>query len=313
MPMDRFLAQFDQKMTAMRPAHIWIYSVLTTVGLGWLDYVTGYEISFSFFYLIPVFLVTWYISRRSGLIMALLTIVVWVLSNRLAGQQYSSEVIRIWNAILRLAFFALTVNLLQIVKATLDWERQLSRTDYLTGAVNSREFHQILQTEIIRSQRYHHPISLAYLDLDNFKTINDQFGHQAGDKVLQFISSTIRNSLRKVDTLARLGGDEFAILLPETNHTAAQGALLKVREAILSQIPPQYAAVTVSIGVVSFEHPPDSPEVMLHHADNLMYQVKSSGKNHVLFAEPDHEEQHELTQQNHFLNERVSPSESRGI
>lgn len=298
--MDRFLAQFDQKMIAMRPAHIWIYSVLTTVGLGWLDYVTGYEISFSFFYLIPVFLVTWYINRRSGLMMALLTIVVWVLSNRLAGQQYSSEVIRIWNALLRLAFFALTINLFQIVRVTLDRERQLSRTDYLTGAVNSREFHQILQTEIIRSQRYHHPISLAYLDLDNFKTINDQFGHQAGDEVLQFISSTIRNSLRKVDTLARLGGDEFAILLPETNHTAAEGALLKVREAILSQIPPQYAAATVSIGVVSFEHPPDSPEVMLHHADNLMYQVKSSGKNHVLFAEPDRAEQQQLIQENHF-------------
>lgn len=300
MPMDRFLAQFDQKMNAMRPAHIWIYSVLTTLGLGWLDYVTGYEISFSFFYLIPVFLVTWYVSRRSGLMMALLTIVVWVLSNRLAGQQYSSEVIRIWNALLRLAFFALTINLFQIVRVTLDRERQFSRTDYLTGAVNSREFHHLLQTEIIRSQRYHHPISLAYLDLDNFKTINDQFGHQAGDEVLQLLSSTIRNSLRKVDTLARLGGDEFAILLPETDHTAAQGALFKVREAILSQIPPQYAAVTVSIGVVSFTYPPDSPEVMLHHADNLMYQVKSSGKNHVLFAEPDRAEQQQLIQENHF-------------
>ena len=300
MPMDRFLAQFDQKMNAMRPAHIWIYSVLTTVGLGWLDYVTGYEISFSFFYLIPVFLITWYVSRQSGLGMALLTIIVWATSNRLAGQQYSSEVIRIWNAILRLAFFALTVNLLQIVKATLDRERQLSRTDYLTGAVNSREFHHLLQAEIIRSQRYHHPLSLAYLDLDNFKTINDQFGHQAGDEVLQLFSSTIRNSLRKVDTLARLGGDEFAILLPETDHTAAQGALFKVREAILNQLPPQYSGVTVSIGVVSFTYPPDSPEVMLHHADNLMYQVKSSGKNHVLFAEPDRAEQQQLIQENHF-------------
>lgn len=294
--MDRFLAQFDQKMTAMRPASIWIYSMLATLGLGWFDYATGYEISFSFFYLIPVFLVTWYASRRSGLVMALLTILVWATTNRLAGQQYSSEVIRIWNAIFRLAFFALTINLLQIVKATLDRERRLSRTDYLTGATNSREFHHMLQAEIIRSQRYHHPISLAYLDLDNFKTINDQFGHQAGDEVLQFIASTVRQSLRKVDTLARLGGDEFAILLPETNHRAAQGALLKVREAILSQLPPQYSIVTVSIGVVSFEHPPDSPEVMLQQADNLMYQVKAAGKNHVLFAQPDQVEERQLLQ-----------------
>jgi len=102
--------------------------------------------------------------------------------------------------------------------------RRLEReadADPLTGLANHRAFHDRLRTEVERAQRYGRPLSLACLDVDGFKDVNDQFGHQAGDKVLREVAARLTTVARSADLVARIGGDEFAILLPETTAEAA--------------------------------------------------------------------------------------------
>ena len=111
--------------------------------------------------------------------------------------------------------------LLSSLKRALDRERELSGTDVLTGIRNARSFREVLGAEIERSKRFQRPFTVAYLDLDNFKTVNDCHGHEHGDELLRLVGNTILTGIRKTDTVARLGGDEFALLLPETEYEAA--------------------------------------------------------------------------------------------
>ena len=109
---------------------------------------------------------------------------------------------------------------------------ELARTDFLTGASNARAFYDQAQMEMSRLQRSGQPLSIAYIDLDNFKKVNDTRGHNEGDRVLKTVVETLKQTLRGGDFIARLGGDEFAVLLPSTNDEQSR-ALMKRLHAIL--------------------------------------------------------------------------------
>lgn len=144
-----------------------------------------------------------------------------------------------------------------------------------------------MQAETHRAQRYKHPLTLAYIDVDNFKTVNDRLGHTSGDKLLYIIAKTIQQQMRATDVIARMGGDEFVLLLPETGYEAAQVMIQRVRQQLLKAVHTQAFFVGFSIGAVTFVHLPNSIETILEQADNLMYAVKKSGKNrleHQLFT-----------------------------
>ncbi|MBS1852939.1 MAG: diguanylate cyclase [Acidobacteria bacterium] len=167
----------------------------------------------------------------------------------------------------------------EFLQQSLAKEKELSRMDSLTVLPNRRAFYEALDVERLRSRRYGRPLTLAYLDLDNFKQVNDAWGHAAGDELLVTVASTIRNTLRSTDFLARLGGDEFAVILPESDAFAAQAVLRKLQAALHAAL--ERRAVTVSIGAATFLNPQDSVEMMLTIADNTMYSVKKKGKNDV--------------------------------
>jgi diguanylate cyclase (GGDEF)-like protein len=253
--------------------------------LGWLDYVTGFEITFSFFYLIPIALATWYIDIRVGYVVTVVCIVVWILSNRLAGATYSQESIRYWNASVRLAVFFAISSLLDRFKRVLEAEQLLSRTDHLTGIMNNREFYNQAELEVKRASRYKHPLTLAYIDLDNFKQVNDRDGHQAGDRLLRSVTQTISQEIRKTDVFARLGGDEFALLLPNTDQASARHVLNKIGKTVLAPLRAAASPVTLSIGVVTFLSAPPTMDELIHQADTLMYQAKTVGKNRTLYLQ----------------------------
>jgi len=256
---------------------------LLTAFIGIIDFLTGAEISVSVFYVLPVALVTWLTGRRPGLVMAFVCAVVWFWADAATTHGYSHALIPVWNAFIRLAFFVIITWLLAALRRSTEREREFSRVDFLTGAVNSRLFHELAQMEIDRFQRYKHPFTLAYIDLDNFKTVNDRFGHSAGDQVLRAVTSTAGTHLRKTDVFARLGGDEFAVLLPETNEESARVVLSKMRDALLANMRKGDWPVTFSIGALTCSTPPHSIDDLVRMADELMYSVKHAGKNAVKY------------------------------
>jgi diguanylate cyclase (GGDEF)-like protein/PAS domain S-box-containing protein len=165
------------------------------------------------------------------------------------------------------------------LRAALENEKNLSRIDFVTQIPNRRAFSEILQLEIKRSRRYRRPMTLAYVDLDNFKQVNDRFGHETGDDLLRLTAQTLRANIRATDTIARLGGDEFALLLPETDHQPACAVIAKLRGILLQTIEARHSAVTISVGLVTFAAPSDSIEEVIKIADDLMYSAKNQGKN----------------------------------
>jgi diguanylate cyclase (GGDEF)-like protein len=161
----------------------------------------------------------------------------------------------------------------------------MARTDYLTRVANSRYFAEIASHEIKRAGRYLHPFTVAYLDIDDFKSVNDRWGHSTGDQLLALVADTIRGNIRATDSIARLGGDEFVFLLPETGYDAASVVIQKVHQSLQAVMGGKGWPVTFSIGVVTFRTPPDSVDGMIRAADAFMYSVKHSGKNRIQHQE----------------------------
>ena len=239
--------------------------------------------AFSLFYVMPISLAGWLMGRKSGLLSSLLSTLVWLLTD-LSGHIYEGPVVPIWNTLVRLSFFCLVGLLLSALRSSVKHEKALARTDYLTGAANLRFFLELLQKEIDRSLRYLHPFTVVYIDLDNFKAVNDKFGHLLGDEVLQMLVSYITTHIRKTDVTARLGGDEFALLLPETTQESARVVLTKLRDGLLEEMQRNNWPITFSIGVLTCTAPPVKAEELVRIADELMYSVKSGGKNAIVYS-----------------------------
>lgn len=272
------LSHLDRKMVAAA-------GLLLVVLLGWLDYLTGFELSFSFFYLFPIALVTWYMDLGSGQIISVLSILTWLISNWHAGAPYSHEAIRYFNAGIRLTVFFLVAALLNELKRYIEHESILARTDPLTGILNVREFYTQAELEFKRSSRNKQPLSMVYFDLDNFKQVNDKQGHSAGDELLKTIVMLIAAIIRKTDLFARLGGDEFVLLLPNVDQKSAKCVMRKLEESILTRLRTIHSPVTFSAGVVTFVYLPKTVDEAIRQADALMYQAKLTGKNQTLYAQ----------------------------
>jgi len=161
---------------------------------------------------------------------------------------------------------------------------RLATTDVLTGALNRRRFLELAEQELARAARYRHPLCLAMLDLDHFKSINDRFGHAAGDEALRAVADVVRGGLRTVDLLGRYGGEELMVALPETNRDAASIALERIRTQVaLIRLTPPDASVRVSGGLVEMLAG-ESLEAGLRRADAALYQAKRSGRNRPIVA-----------------------------
>jgi len=165
-----------------------------------------------------------------------------------------------------------------IHQAALETEKRLSRTDDLTGVANRRAFYETGEVERKRAGRYGRPLSLAYIDLDNFKQVNDRSGHDTGDQVLVCVGEILQKNTRAEIVAARLGGDEFALLLPEAGQAAALSVINKLHGLLNRAMREKDWPVTFSIGVVTYDNPPESTEQMVQAADELMYRVKRQGK-----------------------------------
>ena len=248
-------------------------------GLGYLDFATGPELTPLIFYLIPIVFVAWYAGTGLGAVVATASGLAWLLSDVLTHGRYAHPIIPYWNVAMQLAALLLAAWTVARLRGGIEREMRLARTDHLTGAANLRAFYEIAAAELIRARRYPHPFTVAYIDLDDFKRVNDRLGHRAGDVVLRSVVRMISGALRATDTLARTGGDEFVVLLPETETAAAQLVMQKLQQALSEIVLRHGWRVSASIGVVTYLVPPDSVDALVGGADRLMYASKRKGKN----------------------------------
>jgi diguanylate cyclase (GGDEF)-like protein len=256
--------------------------------IGVADYFASPDISLLVLFLLPIFIAVWFVGKRAGIVVSILSGAVWTAIVLVTPHQYAHPSIPYWNVITKLGFLLIFAHILAALKKVLEHERELARTDHLTGVANRRYFFELADREIKRSRRHERPFSVAYMDIDDFKVVNDRFGHSTGDRLLQTITETIRSNVRDIDSVARLGGDEFVILMPETDGESADTVVGRINESLLQVVRKNLWPVTVSIGVATWTSAPQTVDEMLRKADMLMYSVKSSGKNrieHEVFSE----------------------------
>ena len=163
--------------------------------------------------------------------------------------------------------------------------KEASIRDPLTGLCNRREFDRRLRDELLRCERYRHPLSLLMLDLDHFKAINDSHGHPVGDKVLREVADIVKHALRASDEVARDGGEEFAVILPETANSGAQVLAERIRVAVadhtLAIDDQRRINVTLSIGLANFPGDAGTDARLIVAADSALYAAKRAGRNRV--------------------------------
>jgi len=171
-------------------------------------------------------------------------------------------------------------------KAYLDVCEEAAFTDHLTGLANRRRFERQLDREVSRTLRYAHPFSLVMLDIDNFKYVNDTFGHHAGDEVIRGLGRVLQEGTRGIDLAARIGGEEFAILLVETGQSGALEVAERLRVAIREMIVPGVGQVSASFGVAECPIGGQTSSEMLNSADVALYEAKRSGRDRVVVWKP---------------------------
>jgi len=276
-------AAFNRWLLSLSRPRVLMLAVCGVGIVGFGDYVTGYEVSMSLFYMGPIAVAAWYAGRTAGVAIAVLSCVGWYIADIAAGNEYSNPLIAVWNVLVRLGFFLITSLLLTALRESLLKERHLAQRDGLTGLYGRRAFEERLEHDIALAQRASSPVTIVYLDLDDFKAVNDTYGHVEGDRVLRTVGAALDKSIRHADTAGRLGGDEFALVLPDTDDYGAQRVISNLTRQIHEAVTAGRSPVTCSIGVVTFFEPPVSARSILAAADALMYEVKRNGKSAIAY------------------------------
>jgi diguanylate cyclase (GGDEF)-like protein len=190
------------------------------------------------------------------------------------------------------------------LKRAMDNHKALGRTDPLTAVPNRRAFYDLAEMELNKARRYQKPLSVLYVDIDNFKHINDRMGHHAGDALLCCAAKMIKSNIRAIDIIGRFGGDEFVVLLAETGPESVALVARKLKDKLSNLMQNNNWPVTFSIGAVTFESPPDSVEQLIIAADGQMYKAKQNGKNRIHYK---------VMEANDSLNRLAPYTRSAGI
>ena len=278
------LKRIDSYLAAVDNRSLLAIIIGLTSVLGILDYYSGSELSISFVYTVPIMLAVWYGGHQYGWMVSIASTFIWTASELATGRGYSHPLIIVWNALIILAFFVLIMRLLLLLKDKIATLNNFASIDGLTGLINRRIFLEQLEHELARVRRYPEIFTLAYIDLDNFKYVNDSLGHMVGDELLQTIGRTISDNLRESDLGARLGGDEFMVYFPTMDEKSAVTVMEELQKKLIHAMDEKSWPVTFSIGMVTYKQPMKNVREMVHKVDELMYRVKKTGKNNISHA-----------------------------
>jgi diguanylate cyclase (GGDEF)-like protein len=245
----------------------------------------GHSVTVIDFMFVPVVWVGWFARARwCGYVVAAVAAGLSIMVAMVAETQASLPAALAAGAA-RFALYLVVLGLLGMMRRERAGHQHAVATDQLTGAANARSFRAIALAEVGRAQRYQRDLSLAYIDVDDFKQVNDRLGHLEGDHVLLEVSHMMRSVVRATDTVARIGGDEFAILMPEIGASPARAVIERVRGELARLRTADGQPVRCSIGLVTFDRPPESLKELIAAGDELLYRAKEGGKDCIAQAE----------------------------
>jgi len=250
-------------------------------GVYWINKNTPPDVRLGILYLIPVLLVTWHEGPLWGICFAAGTT---LMRYEVGLDQVPLDAPMLHRALNEIVYLLVVgvaiAGMAQVRHAQAQLEL-LATHDLLTGVLNARTFSTRLSIELDRNRRYRRPLALLYIDLDDFKAVNDRHGHETGDAVLRLVADATRSAVRQTDVIGRLGGDEFAVLMPETDGPVANAAATRLATTIRTMFKGT-PSVTASIGIVATTGAPGSTEDLLRQADQAMYEAKRGGKDRVV-------------------------------
>jgi diguanylate cyclase (GGDEF)-like protein len=261
------------------PTPLWqslLVVCVNTAGLTYLEHFEGVRRFTLGFYMLNIAFATVAFGQRMGITAAVLSVLALATSDLVIGKD-----LRPWTE--WALFFAILMTLVAIL-LRISRLQQDALFDVVTGLRNHRYFQVRLREEIQRTDRNARPTGLIFFDLDNFKSINDRFGHAVGDYVLGEVSRVLEANARSSDIVCRYGGEEVAVILPETTVDEAMNVAERLRQAVERRNDQPGPAVTVSAGVASYPANADSSDLLIAQADAALYAAKRAGKNRIVSA-----------------------------
>jgi diguanylate cyclase (GGDEF)-like protein len=248
-----------------------LFSVFAIVGIDlWLPATFRLD----FLLILPVLLAAWFLDLSKGLYLAGCAVAIGTAAKLLGFGDTPQLTELCWEAGTQFAVLSIVAGLTSRWRASALRAEDLARRDLLTGLANAQAFRDSVEAETNRCRRNGFPLTVAYLDCDGFKQVNDSCGHAAGDRLLCKIAETLRENTRNYDVVARMGGDEFALLFPETSAQDARTLVTRIRAALRNECEQQTPGVSLSMGVLTLDVPDRSSEEIIHAADRLMYTSK---------------------------------------
>lgn len=256
----------------------WALAVSALFALGAIRVATAAEFAFASLGLLPVLLIAWMAGRTAGMVFAALAAATWLIGDMASERDYRFAWIPWANGLTRFAAYGIVVALVDQVRGQLSREHERANRDPLTGLFNRHALEEFGSREVERSRRYAHPLAVVFMDLDNFKRLNDREGHGTGDAALCAAAAALQGTSRSTDILARWGGDEFVLLLPELDADAAALTSRRISDALRNALK-GFPGLSASLGVAWFEAADRPFADMLDAADGVMYRAKQGGKN----------------------------------
>ncbi|AFM11836.1 GGDEF domain-containing protein [Turneriella parva] len=248
------------------------------VAISAIDNQVTYEIGLSIFYLIPISFAVYRLGFAAGLTVSVLSSLSWYFNDLGTGHTYSNPLMPLWNALMRYGYFVLHSYFLSRYSLLLKKSQQQAYTDSLTNARNSRYLIEQIRRDHDHAAAQNKPLTLAYIDLDNFKAVNDTKGHAEGDLVLQTLANCTMALMGEKDTFGRMGGDEFVLILPGYTFDEANTLLTRLRSAVHAEFAAHNWPVSLSVGAITYTELGRLADRLLQDVDSLMYAVKKSGK-----------------------------------
>jgi diguanylate cyclase (GGDEF)-like protein len=259
-------------------ARVLLGTLSALVAIGFADFLTPAQVGLAVFNVVPVFVAAMRFGRRAAYPFAGLSAFSWFASEVFHRHANGLPTLLGWDLASRLIFFGVIAELSCQLREALEMARYEGRTDPLTGLLNRRAFFERAESAVRRSREFSEQLAVAFIDVDDFKMVNDTLGHETGDSVLRTLGHALGCSARSGDVVARLGGDEFAILLPSTGLAEVRSVGSKL-EALLAEALAStgvWSGASIGIAVLSDQTP--SVDALLRAADADMFHSKRARK-----------------------------------